>query len=1594
MTERLIDHARRRPGIWVPPVVAIVMTLVLAYGGILWMNVLHRAEGVHELNEPGWLVHWLRDATLALPIVLAGVWAGLLLCRRLVTRLGGEPGRVCGTALVAVICAATASAAVGLANPLHATAFGHHHAVADLPWPLHMARDALAAFTANVILAVVVAAVMARRHPWRAPAVERWALPEGRSTRTALRTGLAAVLIAPAGVVAATGAQLAVAGPGPGFPCPGSAHTVKFDVQAIDVNIPLNRFGDHDPLGKMYVLTEKMGAVRAEEKTQHVSIGLRNDAIQPLVIRANEGDCVEITFTNSATGGNYGMHIDGLVHQTGSSGDAIGTNTPSSVAKGFTTVYRYYLPDDPNAEGLHYIRPGPGFRDQVSHGLFGALAVEPPGSTYSEIETGRPITSGWEANVMPGDGRKAFREYAQLYHEVGNEDYRIPDARGNKLPRVDPHTDSYRPAARAMNYRSEPFMHRLDRNDKQESLGYSSYPFGDPATPLPRGYQGDPTKIRILHAGSEMFHVFHLHGGGIRWRFNPVADTTYDYQDTGLDKHPKTQLSPSTRLDSQAFGPGESYNLEIEGGAGGVQQGAGEFLFHCHIAEHYISGMWSFWRVYDTHQPDLSTLPDRDAKPDAVPAAKLIGTTIHGSDSSQDTTITRDNLDDWIRPQLPPAGVPLSDQDAAVWDWKVAIDTSDTANPVPHYLGAPEDRGPWPDLLGPDDWKADPTQLKDHPGLYPVDTVPSVGGNTTRPEILFDPTNGRPAYPLLRPQIGDRNPFSPNGHSGAPWLGETGDRPKPSLGVDPYANRRDGICPAGATVRHFNVVAIQLPIQVTQAGGLLGRDPDGKIYVLAHDKDDVLAGRKPAQPLAIRGNIGDCIAVTLTNEQRDTLESPFTKVNMHIHHVQFDTQASDGVITGLSFEQSIRPHTIEDPALTGTADAGALVLPLSSTAKFQDGEFIAVGQGTESIEVRRITSHDASTVTLDRPLDKPHAAGQGAGTEFTQYRWYPDVQLDNIFWHDHVDGIHAWGHGLVGQFIVEPLGSTYHDPRTGAQVDSGTIVDIHTPAPGNCPDGSNPTRCQLAPGLVTGSFRELALWTLDENPITDSTLNLRAVPFNDRHSNGNDPSVRFSSYKYGDPNTPLPLAYADDPFVIRTVNVGPSVDTLHVDGHRFFTENRFLGADGKPVATPTDGLTYGISERYTAIMQGGAGKPGDYLYMNGLGRRFRQGAWGIIRVLPGASPDLKPLPDRPAPAAGPPLPKQTGNRPPVVADPGNPCPPGAPLHSFAVSAVDLPSTTVSAGHRAIFVPTADAAAVKAGSKNPEPLVLHVSAGECVKVRFTNGRLSARASFHVSKLMQDVRSSGIDVGFNPEQTVTPGKTRDYAFYADTGKLGSALISDFGAEETGDIGLYGAIVVAPSGSAFSDPTTGAPTDVGSQVDVKPPGERGYRDFALLFADNDERIGGSFMPYPTALEAAAMINYRNAGARGDDTTTFSSIARGDPATPLLRAYAGDRVKVHALGTPGSEQIHVLSLGGQTWRIDDNIPNSDEETARALGPWQSLDTEIIGGAGGVNTGGEPRTGDVFYGDIRRPFTTGGMWGLMRVYPAPQAEADLRPLG
>ena len=218
----------------------------------------------------------------------------------------------------------------------------------------------------------------------------------------------------------------------------------------------------------------------------------------------------------------------------------------------------------------------------------------------------------------------------------------------------DPITTAYRPGARALNYRSEPFMNRLERKELQGLARYNSYTFGDPSTPMPRAYLGDPTKIRIMHGGTEVFHVYHLHGGGIRWRLNPHADKTYDYEDTGLNKHPKTAdvavHRAWTRSPSARASPTTSRSRAAPAAS---SRRAGDFLFHCHIAEHYVGG----------HVELLARLRHQAARPRRCPTApapppvgrlgRLIGKTMPDG-----TTLTKDNLDDWIKPQLPPQGVP------------------------------------------------------------------------------------------------------------------------------------------------------------------------------------------------------------------------------------------------------------------------------------------------------------------------------------------------------------------------------------------------------------------------------------------------------------------------------------------------------------------------------------------------------------------------------------------------------------------------------------------------------------------------------------------------------------------------------------------------------------------------------------------------------------------------------------------------------------------------------------------------------------------------------------------------------------------------
>ncbi|HEU5001234.1 MAG TPA: multicopper oxidase domain-containing protein [Actinomycetota bacterium] len=1327
----------------------------------------------------------------------------------------------------------------------------------------------------------------------------------------------------------------------PGPACPAGAPVRSYDVAAIGVDITLNRYLDHDPLGEMFALTADLPRVRAEDAANAraraaggplvvtatagstvtggvldsaVTIGLQGDAIQPLTLRVRQGECLRITLHNQLPRGEpVELHLHGSSLTVRGGGPATAANPAATAGPGGTVTYEWAV-GAREQPGTHYFHSHALERTQTDHGLFGAVIVEPAGSSWLDPATDHPLTTGWAAVVVPPDAG-AFREFVLYYHEIGDENYQLLDRSDNFIPLVDPELGAYRPAARALNYRSEPFANRMSLQklvdgEFDESASYSSAVFGDPATPLMRSYLGERVIQRIVHAGAEVLHVHHVHGGSIRWHRQPGLAPA---DPPGLTKHPPLLPGDSDLTDAQAIGPSETFDTENECGAGGCQQSAGDFMYHCHVAHHYFAGMWGIWRVYNTLQApgsqtdDLTPLPELPGRTGDTPAAVASDQLVaaHATAGPAGQPLTASTLAGWVEQQLPPPGVPKG-YDAAVMDW---------ARQGDRYLAPAEDTRAWP-------------------GYRPM--APG-----TRPPILFDARTGLVAYPLLQPHFGSRPPFAPN-HGPAPFLDPTpnGADPPPPGGSGPFS-----VCPTGTRPDELAINAITVPLTLNRKENLT--DPTGELYVLRDQEAAVRAegGDALRRPLAIRANAGqDCVDVLFRSELEDNaINHMFAKADIHIHFVQFDVQGSDGVDTGFNYEQGVRPYTVEGERLAAPTPAGATTAVLGSTTRFQPGEVVGVGMDQDaSFEARRIAAVQGTTLVFDRPLAFPHGAGEIASTEFVRYRWYPDVEFGTAYFHDHVNALSSWAHGLFGALIAEPPDSSYHDPQTGAALPSGPAADIHTTG--------------TASADVRGSFREQVMFIQDDNAITSvgrssgSSLNLRVEPLDDRTGN---PAELFSSTLYGDPETPVIRAYLGDPVVVRTLVAATNdVHTWHIDGHSFRAES----FDSR--APPVDTIHVGISERYDLSIPaaGGAQRlPGDYLYYDGRSYKLREGAWGLLRVLAQPTPSLQPLPGHeslPVPAS-------------------SVCPAGAPGRTFSVAALAVPlpmlATTSPPRMGKVFVMESSVASVASGRTAPGPLVLHADVGDCITVHLRNAT-GGPVSLHPDQLAFDpARSAGVAAGAEPVQAAPPGGTYTYTWYAppEVGPT-AALLQDFGDPlHNLGAGLYGAVIVGPRGATYRDPGTGADASATSSwaVDVH-TASGSYRDFSLFLQDEDAGIGTHRMPYTTRVDGPVGINYQ--------ATPFTGPRPAAASTPVLMALAGDPVHIHVL-VPFSEQDQVFSVEGQRWPVEAGVPGSTLVSSLQVGADEAVTLVLAGGAGSG-------PGVYEYGDARAPYREAGMWGTFRV--------------
>jgi FtsP/CotA-like multicopper oxidase with cupredoxin domain len=610
-------------------------------------------------------------------------------------------------------------------------------------------------------------------------------------------------------------------------------------------------------------------------------------------------------------------------------------------------------------------------------------------------------------------------------------------------------------------------------------------------------------------------------------------------------------------------------------------------------------------------------------------------------------------------------------------------------------------------------------RLRDGTQKYPDGTeiealkeLPERAAKTPAPDATH------PGYPLfVKGDLGQRAyrpPFAVTKDDFAP-LRRKGDAPRTPTALEqanlPALNAaRPGAayvdpCPTGAPVRVYRPHAVDVPITYNKAGW---KDPEGRMFVEEADVAAVRAGTKQPEPYTIRARVGECVEVRTSNDLHldDDPKKPIDRLNKRDGTYMKETETS---------EISTHVHLVKFDELGS------------------DG-----------------TSVGWNYVQAAMP-----------GQTYT-YRWFIDQPLRTVFFHDHQYANLHQQKGLFAALNVEPKDSTWHDPKTGAQLPNGvgTVADIRSPTG---PD-----------------FREFSvfyqdrapMWRADGRPVDPpgapddfgadqggQALNYRNEPFQIRTTPGaagakGDPAYVFSSAVHGDPSTPVFRAYNKDPIVVRNV-VGSheEVHSFNISGHRWLSE------PDNPNSAPADTQTLSLAEfanyefsgsglvslgrtqketlgwamngsenGVPNLILGGASRPGDYLYGATTLDSQWLGLWGLMRVPNGRVSDLQPLPDKAAPlttaSPWPALkPGAAVAAPPATGEAAT-CPATAPARTYGITAMTKKivynaKTGEHDPHGLFYALNEDVPAIEAGTKNPEPLFIRANAGDCVKVTLTN-----------------------------------------------------------------------------------------------------------------------------------------------------------------------------------------------------------------------------------------------------------------------------------
>ncbi|HEY0100527.1 MAG TPA: hypothetical protein VGB76_16395, partial [Pyrinomonadaceae bacterium] len=391
-------------------------------------------------------------------------------------------------------------------------------------------------------------------------------------------------------------------------------------------------YGLVDPAGIVFIESGNVAAVKAGTKK-----------LEPLILRANAGDCINLQLTNllPATLPDYpawnfmpmlvekfnlnnlkpsnevSLHPQLLEYDVRTSDGAnIGLNDRQTVAPGEKITYRWYagrVDIDPidgsrHATPIEYgsvnLTDYGDIMKHGSHGAIGMLIIEPQGAKWSTA-----ANSNAEALVYDPARSAFFKEFAVVYQD----DVIMKAPNGNPVRNYLAEEDSEDSGKKAFNYKTEPIwarlgllneMSKIDHNtfdhvedllnDMNQVNALSSLTHGDPETPIFTAAAGQQVRFRVVQpTGHPRQHAFTVHGHA--WYHEAWTDNSTRQWSPGVTPEPQ-----SMTIGSQGGHTARRHWNIILPSAGGSFQQAGDYLIRTQESYQFTDGMWGIFRVKPT----------------------------------------------------------------------------------------------------------------------------------------------------------------------------------------------------------------------------------------------------------------------------------------------------------------------------------------------------------------------------------------------------------------------------------------------------------------------------------------------------------------------------------------------------------------------------------------------------------------------------------------------------------------------------------------------------------------------------------------------------------------------------------------------------------------------------------------------------------------------------------------------------------------------------------------------------------------------------------------------------------------------------------